>query len=489
MYFRQHHILSAILVVIIIGCTKFVYITQDSPDSLVEKLGFKEKVDYLIDSAGKDAIWSVVIREYPSSKTIYSKNPDFNLIPASNVKLFTTAAGLKFLGSDYRFTTSFMTDGLLDTNGVLKGNLYIIGGGDPTFDEEFLDDNPISVLVDWSQKLRDLGIISVEGDVVGIDSFFTPKSLEKSWEWGDLRYYYAAPCGALSYNNNCLKLEIGASENGPTVLYNWYPELQDISIISDLEKAPFKENTDISASWLYPDSVIYISGWIEPGRFENLYLPVIDASMFFMKTMTMVFDYSGPVIMGEIKLSDNRSFAYDTLFVHYSPFLKDVVKVINTESSNFDAEQLLRTLGKEIFREGSPDSGLKVIRNMFESTLINSEKPHLVDGSGLSRHNWVSSRTFVEFLNYCKNSEFSDSFISSLPEYSEGTLEERNVQIPGNCRVKVKTGTMSGVRSHSGYLFSKKKYYVFSIICNNFTCSAKQVENIIDQIITDLSIQ
>jgi len=112
-----------------------------------------------------------------------------------------------------------------------------------------------------------------------------------------------------------------------------------------------------------------------------------------------------------------------------------------------------------------------------------------VDGSGLSRHNWVSSRTFVEFLNYCKNSEFSDSFISSLPEYSEGTLEERNVQIPGNCRVKVKTGTMSGVRSHSGYLFSKKKYYVFSIICNNFTCSAKQVENIIDQIITDLSIQ
>lgn len=473
----------AALVIFCVGCAD-IFRSKEQ----VHQRDLSETIDDIVDNAGKNAVWSIAVKDVDSGEYIYLKDPAKNLIPASNVKLFTTAAGMNYLGPDFRFKTVIMADSLPDTNGFIPGNIYVIGGGDPTFSAEFQDGEPANIFSAWNAKFAENGIIGVSGFLIGVDTLFHKRSLkEGSWEWGDLRYYYAASCGALSYNDNCLNIEICAPLGSDQALVNWTPPLIDLTVRQSIEVTPEVAKPEIDVVWLYPDSVLMLSGIFPQGGFAKYDIPVENPAKLFMETLESVLEYEGfhsegYFLFDEFGFIGDSVIVTDTLLVHESPPLSEIVEVINKESVNLYAEQLLRVLGRELYGVGSPKSGLSAVDSLLNSASINSNGAHFVDGSGLSRHNWVSAYVITDLLEYCLNSDFSDAFVNSLPAYGEGTLKNKQNPV-GECHILAKTGSMSGVRSRSGYIFYDGKSYVFSILCNNYNCPSREIENAFDRII------
>lgn len=473
------------IIAILTGCQRIFQSGEVPRDD------FCDRIEKHLQPVGQNAVWSIQIREFPGGEVIYQRNPSNCLLPASNAKLFTTAAALKFLGPDYRFTTLLLSDGEADSTGILYGDLYVVGGGDPAFSGMFHDGNPSIVFSRWAEILHDLGIEGTAGNIVGVDTFFTSPSRESSWEWGDLRFAFAASSSALCFNDNCLDLHLFSPGSGEKIVPDWNPPIDDLTVINKLEIAPQGESGKIYWDWIYPDSVLSLSGSITPADSEKIRIPVQNPPRYFLKSIKAVFEGEGLSLDGELMLmnhssSGEDSVSLDTLIVHHSPPLSEIVKAINTESVNLYAEQLLRTMGRELYHDGSPETGIDAIYALLDSALINPECVHLVDGSGLSRHNWVSADAVVDLLEYCLTADFADIFITSLARYGEGTLEERSYRGEKHFNISSKTGSMSGVRAHSGYIIADGNEYIFALICNNYSCSGGVVEDAFDNVIAEI---
>ncbi len=481
--------LTATALILLNGCAK---IFQPGDAQKESGAGLKSRIDCLLNTAGSNAVWSVKIIENHSGATVYARNPAKTLIPASNLKLFTTAAALEFLGSDYRYATAVITDGEIDSAGCLTGDLYIIGSGDPAISARFHSDSPLLAFEGWVDCFKELGITAVEGGLIGVDTVFSAdRALESTWEWGDLRYSFAAPASGLCFNENCLRIEVFIPIFKDTVLFKTIPEYPGIRVVSDLRIFNPLKRSRVFWDWHIPDSILYLGGGLVGQDRKSLMIPVNDPAMHFLRSFKSTLRVEGIEIYGELKtvreplIDSNPELLRDTLYLHYSPPLIEICRIINVESVNFFAEQLLRTLGSELYGEGSPEAGLQVVWEMLENAGILPESIHLVDGSGLSRHNWVSAEAMVKLMTHCQRSDFADDFLSALPQYGEGTLEKRTA--PSQyCVVKAKSGSMSGVRAFTGVVYAPGKEFAFSFICNNYTVPSRQVELAIDSVIAEI---
>ena len=486
MRFRGTYTLCLVLVLmaVIIGCSALFKFKPGAAEEL------RRSLDEILSSAGENAVWSVEVIEYPTGEVIYRRNPAYSLIPASNAKLFTTAAALKFLGGEHRISTLIMIDGDVDSSGILCGNIYIAGGGDPGISRMFTEEDPLNVFREWAAQIAGLGIVQINGDIIAVDTLFAPSALESSWEWGDLFYSYAAPASVLTFNDNCIDLEIYSGEDAGALSCEWYPPLEDFTVTSGLEIIADSAETDYSWRWEVPDCELVLTGVVEPNKCESIRIPVKNPPLYFLRAFECVLEEEGITVYGEPKLFgfDGTSVPADSLNLlieHRSPPLSEIVKIINTESVNLYAEQILRALGSEVYGQGSPQAGLKAVDSLMFEAMIEPAGAHLVDGSGLSRHNWLSAGTIVDLLEYCRNSDFGEEFVNSLPQYGEGTLKRRKPAEPG-CVIRAKTGSMSGVRAFSGYLCWGEEEYIFSFICNNYVCSSVIVEGAMDEALAQI---
>jgi D-alanyl-D-alanine carboxypeptidase/D-alanyl-D-alanine-endopeptidase (penicillin-binding protein 4) len=394
-------------------------------------------IDSLISSISESALWSINIENLNTGESVFKLNSEKSLIPASGAKLFTSASALRFLGGDYRFETKLLTDGEIDNDSVMQGNLYIVGGGDPTFNRDFPpeDSSAKTVFEHWANTLKTLGVRTIAGDAICVDTFFVTPKLEPTWEYGDLKERFTALPGALSFNMNYI--ESGSISPEDSLRFRWNPTL---FFAYSLQKE-------------YPQNGIKILGQVRP------FNPISDT----------------------MKVDD-----LDTLLLDYSPPLREIVKKININSINFYAEQVMRALGRHLYGEGSIEAGLKAVDSLLSETGIDSNLVRLVDGCGLSRHNWVSAGAITELLKYCRRADFAEDFCNSLAQYGQGTLRNRK-PLNDNLQVFAKTGSMEGVRSFSGYLLIDDAGYVFSIICNNYICSWREVERAMDQMLVFIS--
>jgi D-alanyl-D-alanine carboxypeptidase/D-alanyl-D-alanine-endopeptidase (penicillin-binding protein 4) len=245
---------------------------------------------------------------------------------------------------------------------------------------------------------------------------------------------------------------------------------------------------EIAWRWETPDSMLFVSGKMAEGRIEKLRIPVENPSSYFLRSLKSIFTKEGIETTGEVRILDLRQedlskTKFKTIFSHYSPPLSEIVRIANTESVNLYAEQLLRLIGFKLYLKGSPEAGIDGIESLFAEAGINLNEVHLVDGCGLSRHNWVSAQAFVSLLEYCRYCDFYEVWFNSLPAYGEGTLQYRSLsEIPAE--ICAKTGSMEGVRALSGYAFVKDKEYAFSFICNNYQCPSTKIEDTIDKVIS-----
>lgn len=438
------------------------------------------------DPRFSNAFWGVVVQTEDGRDILYSRLPGKSFMPASNMKLLTTAAGLYYLGEDFRWQTQILWVGDLDrATGTLNGDLIIAGAGDPAISGRYREDGTTTTMIldEWAAAIARYGIRRVNGRVIGDGSFFTGEVFESTWELEDFPYWYATNVTALAINDNCFDLTV---ESGPAVgdpaRVSAGPALDYVTIINDVKT--IEPGARARIDWQrWPDSnTVRVTGTIGAGaapyrHFASLY----DGNRHAAQLVKERLIARGIPVSGEAAgwgAADRAVQPADPprqlIYTHLSPPLRDIVAMINKPSQNFYADMLLRTLGRQLKGEGSFVKGAEAVRDfMAIAGAPDLERVNLQDGSGLSRRDLIQPRQIAAVLTFAARQPWFPAFHKSLPVAGrDGTLSQRMRGTPAEGIVSAKTGTVAHVRGLSGYLPTADGHrLVFVTLGNHYTVS------------------
>jgi D-alanyl-D-alanine carboxypeptidase/D-alanyl-D-alanine-endopeptidase (penicillin-binding protein 4) len=443
--------------------------------------------DIFNDPNFSNAEWGVVIQSLETGEYFYKRNEDKLFVPASDLKLFTSASALLLLGSDYRFKTNIYMNGKIDGS-ILRGDLVVQGRGDPTISGRFYDGDIFKVFNDWADSLSNLGIDEITGNLIGDDNAFDGVGLGTGWQWDFESNWFEAPSSAISFNDNCANISVYVNKETKQPIVSMMPETKYIVLINKVNVVSSDSSTSINVYRDPGTNVVTVFGTIRNNSDTvNTFVTVNNPTQFAMVVLKDVLKKNGIRIDGYPVDVDDISSTLDytkmvKLFTQYSPPLKEIIKVMNKNSINLFAEQILKTIGLERKGFGSADNGIQAEYKLFKEMGINPEALNIVDGSGLSRLNLVTPKQIVSLLTFMYKNKNFIPFYNSLPIAGvDGGLGDRMQNSKAQGRVRAKPGFLEGVRSLSGYaLTSDDEPVAFSIIVNNFNVPVKLADNIQD---------
>lgn len=449
--------------------------------------------DIFNDPTFANAHWGVLIQSLETGEYFYKRNENKLFMPASNLKLFTSSAGLVLLGEDYRFTTGILMRGRIDGS-TLIGDLIIRGRGDPTLSGRFYQNNIYKVFHDWADSLLEFGIDEITGNIIGDDNQFDDQGLGAGWHWDYESDWYAAPSSALSFNDNCIDIIITADKISRSSRIQLMPNTKYAAVINKVSVVGKDSITNINVHRERGTNLVTVSGTIKESDSVRTFVTVNNPTQYTMVVLKEVLESKGITIGGFAMDIDDyatpiENYETSNLFTHYSPKLSEIVKVINKNSQNFFTEQLLKTIGLEKEGFGSAENGISAANSVFQEMGINPEDMVMVDGSGLSRLNLVTPKQIISLLNYMYRHKYFQTFYNSLPIAGvDGSLAKRMKGTKAENNVRAKTGYIGSVRSLSGYVRTGDNEPVaFSMIANNFTVPLKLAENIQDLVCVRLA--
>ena len=466
--------------------------------------------------------WGIEIANLDTGKTIYSQNADRLFTPASNTKLFTTAATLALIGPDYRFHTTVETSGTLDKYGRLDGDIILIGRGDPNLSGRNLPYNlkterslsPTHVLEELADQIVARGVKVIDGDVIGDDTFFPYQRYGEGWSQDDLMWEWGAPASAITVNDNVLFLSVKPADHpGERAFINLTPFSDYYNIDNRVMTTPAGTGPRKVVILREPGSS-QILAWgnipVDDINGHSEAIAIDDPAEFAARELRQLLQARGVSIYGRPRarhanLASLSTFSVTTfasstgggdarppstpatiVFANYqsAPVIEDL-RVINKVSQNLHAELMLRLLGKEKGTAGTIDAGLEVERGWLTTVGITPDEYAFFDGSGLSRENLVSPRAVVTLLTYISRQPWAKEFEDTLPIGGvDGTLLDRFRTPLVSGRVHAKTGSLSHVNSLSGYATTDKgERIVFSIFTNNQLLTSRKVLETIDSIV------
>jgi D-alanyl-D-alanine carboxypeptidase/D-alanyl-D-alanine-endopeptidase (penicillin-binding protein 4) len=419
--------------------------------------------------------WGILIQPLSSTATLYSRDAQKYFIPASNVKLLTTAAALQKLGADFRIKTSVYSGE--------NGSLYVAGRGDPSITE--------AQLQSLAQQLKRRGVDRVN-ELIGDDSYFQGSAVNPNWEWEDAQAGYGAPINSLIFNQNAIELLLSPQELGqplkvtfaePKLANQWQIQNNSVTVAQN-------ESEFIEVGREFDRPAIRVSGQLKVGaESESAYVAVVNPANNFLQHFQQVLAAEGIPVKQALVASVSRNFNQELATVE-SPPLAELVRETNRESNNLYAEVLLRLLGKVTDKmpqqqEDTDEIGLKELKTALTQLGVNPNSYILADGSGLSRHNLISPEALVQTLRFMANSPAASIYRQSLPIAGEsGTLKNRLNSTPNRVILQAKTGTLSGVSALSGYIeVPDYEPLVFSIIVNQSGLSAASMRSATDEIV------
>lgn len=426
----------------------------------------------------KGALAGISIRSASSGKIIYEHFGDIRLKPASTLKLFTAAAALETLGENYKFSTDFLTDGLISKK-KLRGNLYLKGKGDPTLLKSDFDK--------IAEQLREKGIKGIQGDLIADDTWYDDVPYSIDLPWSDEHTYYGAQVSALTvspnadFDNGTVIVEIKpAKKVGQKAIITLLPKT-DIVTITNLTKTVKKEDSnDIEMVREHGNNKISIKGSISIGTNKiKDWISVWDPSAYALDLFKQSLKTQGIKIEGELK--EGLVAKESKLLISYKSIpLSELLVPFMKLSNNGHAEILVKEMGKLKKSEGSWEKGLEVVENQLLNLGVNTETLILRDGSGVSHINLVPANEISKLLFSVQKKKWYPVFLHSLPAGGEsekmvgGTLRNRLNTTPFKGKVKAKTGTLTTVSSLAGYIDTKNgETLIFTILLNNLIDESK----------------
>jgi len=451
--------------------------------------------DIFNDPSFSNAHWGVVIQSLSTGEYFYRRNENKNFMPASNLKLFTTALALLQLGPDYTYKTTLYLNGKIK-NEEIKGDLILRGVGDPTITGRFYNGDALAVFNQWADSLINMGIETITGNIIADDDAFEEESLGNGWSWDDETYYYSALTSAVCFNDNCVDLKIiPADKIGKKAAIEIFPKTKFVTILNNIVTVSDDSVTEIDFYRERNTNIIQCFGTIRKSETEvKESITINNPTKFTAQVLKEVFENKGIKIRGQALDNDELGISRDyqkmvPLFTQVSPPLKEIVKVVNKISHNLYAEQLLKTIGYEKLKYGSVENGLKASQNILKQMGIDPENLQIVDGSGLSRLNLITPAQLNSLLRFMYRSKYFNEFYESLPIAGiDGTIANRMKNTRAMNNVRAKTGYINAVRSLSGYVTTTDgELLTFVMIANNFLVPLKLAENIQDLVCILLS--
>ena len=427
----------------------------------------------------------IVVRDLQTGETLYQRDAERVLIPASNNKLLVTAGALALLGADYRLRTEVWRHGTVDADGVLKGDLILVGKGDASLS--------YGDLQKLAQQVREAGIRRVEGRLLYDDTWLDAERYGFGWNIDDEPFGYQAQMSALCAERNAVRLYARPAEKGgepPQVRLD--PPTDYVQVINLARTVPKgTPNTALSATRLRARNQIILTGTIAEDAQEVLVgrYAVENPSRYAAWLFRQALQEAGVSVPAELAptalaLHPNAMRIATPL----SPPMSEIVALINKPSDNLLTEMVLKVIGKERAGEGTTAAGIRVLMEFLRSAGLEMGAVQMVDGSGLSRMNAISPENLVRLLVYMARSPYAEAYRRSLPIYGEdGTLRNRLRNTPVQGKGFAKTGSLYRVSSLSGYLVCRSgRTVAFSIVMNFYTVSASEARALQDAIVQAL---
>jgi D-alanyl-D-alanine carboxypeptidase/D-alanyl-D-alanine-endopeptidase (penicillin-binding protein 4) len=484
----------------------------EPPASLLdeEKVKFAERAATILggEQTAKGE-WGVLIIDAKSGQALFEQNADRYFVPASNMKLFTTALALATLGPEYRFRTTLEAQTAVSPEGKIIGSLYFVGRGDPNlsnrkfpFDgkEEF-DGPPEKAVVELVDQLAAAGVKEIAGDIVGDDSFFPRERYPNGWEIDDMVWEYGAAVSAIIINDNTVALTLTPGEvAGEPVRAEVSPATTDFNVTNLVVTSAATVKSDLTLKREPGSNTVTVSGTLPAqSKPRKLVLAVQEPALHAAVMLKRLVEERGIKVDGVARAQSTAADAKTAservvLASHNSVPLADAVKLVNKISQNLHTENLLRTSARQICLQAKSETEPKdcsaltsedyaaIAAKFYADAGIAAGDVLQTDGSGLSRHDLATPRAFVALLQYAAKQSWFPVFYDSLPVAGlDGTLEDRLKNSSGTMRIHAKSGSVEHVRTRSGYAeLPNGQRMVFSFMSNNMGGKGHEATDALD---------
>jgi serine-type D-Ala-D-Ala carboxypeptidase/endopeptidase (penicillin-binding protein 4) len=455
-----------------------------------------DAITRIIDEAPLDrAHWGIAVVDAATDETLIGYNADRLFIPASNTKLVVAAAAAHYLDADFRYTTTLETSSDI-VDGVLRGDLVIRGTGDPTISGRYAD-GMLTIIESLADSLRARGVSRIDGSVVADESHWDGDYVRPDWEVYDLLWWYAAPVGALGFNDNAIDFSIAPGAVGAPAAITWQPETGFFTFVNRTTTTAPGTASTLDLTRIPGTDTIVAYGQLPADRARHTeYFAVDDPARYTGTVLREALERKGiavresavPVIRGEspVRIASRAAAPNRRVLVtHRSVPLPQLIAPVLQTSQNWFAEQLLKTIGREVEGTGSWSSGLEAERRFLTDVVgVDTAAFRLRDASGLSSGNLLTPRALVRILDYIDSTPRMGPAREALPVSGArtGSLRLRLEDLAG--RVAAKTGSINNVDSLSGFVTTDSgRTLIFAIVANNSGRPSSAMRPVLDEIV------
>ncbi|MFC4211390.1 D-alanyl-D-alanine carboxypeptidase/D-alanyl-D-alanine-endopeptidase [Pedobacter lithocola] len=434
----------------------------------------------LADEQAKHAITSLCVLDANTGKTLYAKNEQIGLATASILKTITAATAFSILGKDFQFQTTLSYSGNITPDGTLKGNLIIIGSGDPTLASWRYQNKENAVLTQWVTAIKAAGIKKIEGAIIGDDRIFGTQTTPEGWVWQDIGNYYGAGTSGLAWRENQFDIHLrpGSNTADEVKILKTVPETPYIQIQNEL-KTGSSGTGDRSYAFLPPYSnVAYLRGsWgmgiSKTGISVALPDPAFDCAYRLQDTLKRLgVTTSQQATTARLMSLNNQSIPVITQKINTisSPNLSEITYWFLKKSINLYGETLLKTIALKSGKSATTSNGAQTEINFWSQKGIDKSALNIIDGSGLSPGNRVTTSAMANILFQIQKENWFSDYYKALPEYNG---------------MKIKSGTINDISAFAGYYTnSAGNKYAIVININNYSGSGinKKLFRVLDEL-------
>jgi len=417
----------------------------------------------ILDASVVSGDWGVIVVSRSRGDTLFNRNADAQLLPASTMKVFTAALALDVLGPDHRFETTILREGTVNSAGVLTGNLVFRGGGDPAFGTK------PGELKALAQQVAAAGITQVTGTMVGDGSAFDGRWVPDGWLTRWLHASYAARVSANSYNQNLVAVRVAPVKGSAKATVTITPTLAGLPVTNAVTVREGSRSAGITVRQDPTTGAFRVAGWIGALSIARSYSYVVENPDLFVAAAFRAALADVGVSVAQPVTARHAAPGAVPVAASSSTPLAELVNKMTGSSNNHFAELIFRNAARTTGNPGSADAGNSLLRSFLADRVgAGHTTVYAADGSGLSTHDRATPRSLVSVLDYSAAAPWSQVFAAGLPVAGRTeTLKSRMRGTPADGRLRAKTGTTNEVTSLSGYVTAANgEELVFAFIYN-----------------------
>jgi D-alanyl-D-alanine carboxypeptidase/D-alanyl-D-alanine-endopeptidase (penicillin-binding protein 4) len=434
------------------------------------------------------ATMAVRVESLASGAVLYARDDERLVVPASNLKILTLAAAAHRLGWNFRYRTSLELAGEV-ANGTLEGDLVVRSTGDPSIGS--LDAGHAALFLEWADALERAGVRRIVGRVIGDDDDFDDEPFGAGWSLDYLSAGYAAPSGALSYNENVVVVRVtpGEAPGAPADVV-MAPPGHSFELVNEASTGPVGSPATLTVERTNRSQVVVRGRVPASGPMTIRTVAVENPTVYFVDALVAALASRSIHATGGTwdidDVANPPTAARRPIATHESAPLSALIGYAMKTSQNFYGEMILKTLGTSGGAAGSAERGRQAVQAVLSEWRVPPDATVIYDGSGLSRNNYATAHAIVTTLKAVWNDErLRGPFVASLPVGGrDGTLQSRMRNTDLDRRVQAKTGTINNVRALSGYVETARgEKLVFSMIANHFTAPAAEIDAVMERVL------